>query len=130
MPKYPPPHPVFLKEHAEVLERLRAETARANQLSEQLFRSTALADKLRRAMNGGPTDPWVDSGHPGHVLLRLGWQYHPDEDEGMSWIDSNREDVRMPLHYTLPEALSLALQRVLDNNALNPSMISHLMDDD
>jgi hypothetical protein len=79
------------------------------------------AHRLRDEMYaqlGGTGDPLEDEGHPGHMLIQLGWKYSPDDPDdepdylGCCWTDPQAPRgrlVMMPVNM----ALSIALQRLL-----------------
>lgn len=124
--KYPPPHPVFLREHQATVDLVRDLKARVKELEERLFLMSTSADRMRRAVNGGGTDPWSDPQHPGHILILLGWEHHADVD-GLNWKDPQKENGKT-LHRTLPEALGLACRRLMDRRHY-PSFAEQLDED-
>lgn len=126
--KYPPPHPVFLKEHQDTVEQLRQAKSKIKELEERLFQATVSLDRLRRAVNGGATDPWSDDTHSGHILLLLGWEHQADED-GLCWKDPVMEK-KKPVYRTLPEALGLACKRLMDRVSTVPQALERLLDDE
>lgn len=126
--KYPPPHPDFLKEHQDTVDHLRQAKAKVKMMEERLFAANVSLDRLRRAVNGGATDPWSDDRHPGHVLLLLGWEHHADDD-GLCWKDPVMENGK-PVYRTLPEALGLACRRLMDRASTVPPALTRLLEED
>ena len=126
--KYPPPHPVFLQEHQEALNELRAARAELIGLREKLFTATVALDKLRREASGGPTDPWSDINHHGHILFLLGWEHTTDE-YGLCWKDPV-VDKGKTIRRTLTEALNCACLRLIDRQSSIPTSFARLTRDD
>ncbi len=122
--KYPPPDPVFLKEHKDTVDQLRLVKTELVQAKEKVYKAAVTIDKLRRIVNGGPTDPWTDEGHFGNVLLRIGWE-HVADTEGLCWKDPVLDERGVVVLRTLPEALSVACKRLIERQ-LEPTVFARL----
>lgn len=123
--KYPPPHPNFLREHQEVVRDLRHWRDKAKFLENKLHQTNVMLDRIRREVGGGPTDPWSDPDHPGHVLILLGWRHEPDES-GLCWRDPQENPEGKPTYRALPDALGVACRRLLERFSTVPSTLTRL----
>lgn len=105
---------------------LRAEVAA---LRARLKEVQDTADRLKRdreilanQLRGGyrDVDPRTEPEHPGHVLIRLGWTFHPEDPEepddqiGVYWMDPEEKGTGTRTMRSLPAALSIACRRLLD----------------
>ena len=128
--KYPPPHPALLKEHQEALDQVRLLREDNTVLRSQLYKAHVLNDVLHRRVNGGLGDPRTNLNHPGHLLVQLGWEYDPSDETGLNWKDPQTTESGRPLFWTLPEALAIACQRLLDRFASTRPKFDRLEEED
>lgn len=110
--------------------RLQAEEAATRMARSERDRWQRIAsdrtEQVRRLYTqllGGDQDPTACPGHPGQILLSLGWTYHPDDTVSdfdpdnidayaTFWEDPEEKDSQRTW-YCLPDALNIAFRRFL-----------------
>lgn len=101
-------------------------------LDVQHHRCETLTNQLRGGYRG--VDPRTEPEHPGHVLIRLGWTFcpeepdDPDDEIGAYWMDPEEKGTGTHTMRSLPAALSIACRRLLDKAC--KTRLERLIEDD
>jgi hypothetical protein len=100
---------------APIQDELRQSQDRVHELE---HRCKILSDQLRGGFRD--VDPRTNADHPGHVLIRLGWTFcpeepdEPDDEIGAYWTDPEEKGTGTHTVRSLPAALAIACRRLLD----------------
>lgn len=116
---------VSLTKQIGVMEKQRKESFAS------LAHFTEKCDEAVMQLRGGTTDPREDPSHPGHILIRLGWEYSPDENDhlGTEWRDPEERGTGKASWMPLSMALAIVYRR-LEERLGKPTWMERLGEDD